>query len=220
MTDAPKIKLALVDDHILFRKGMKSLIEKLNPHFSILFEAGNGSEMIDQLESVETPDIILLDIDMPVMNGYESITWLKNNYPNIKILVVSMIEDEATVLRVIKLGVRGYLSKDVEPDILHKALMNVYHGHYHYTDLITGRLVDALNGLDQNRNAQHPWEINDREMAFIKLACSEKTYQQIADEMCVSPKTVDGYRKSLFEKLNLKSRVGLVMLAIKQGWSE
>ena len=131
-----------------------------------------------------------------------------------------MIQDEATILRIIKLGVRGYVPKDVEPEVLHRALMDIYHGHYHFTDLITGKLVDALNSLEQPSKTEHPWNINDREMDFMKLACSEMTYQQIADEMCVSPKTVDGYRKSLFEKLNLKSRVGLVMFAIKHGWAK
>lgn len=213
-----KIKLALVDDHVLFRKGLRSLIEKLDPQFSISFEADNGAEMISQLKDAAIPDIILMDIDMPVMSGYDGILWLRENHPHVKVLVVSMIEEEANVLRIMKLGVKGYLSKDVEPDILHQALLNVYHGHFYYTDLITGRLIEALNGLDQQHGNTSNWQINDREMAFVKLACTEMTYQQIADEMCVSPKTVDGYRKSLFEKLNLKSRVGLVVFAIKQGW--
>lgn len=220
MNDPSKIKLALVDDHILFRKGLRSLIEKINPQFSVLFEADNGLVMQQKLNSEMLPDVLLLDIDMPQMDGYESIIWLTEHFPSIKILVVSMIEDEASVVRILKLGVKGYLSKDVEPDVLHKAIMDIYHGHLYYTDFITGRLLEALNNMDQPKEGNRPWNINDREQEFIKLACSEMTYQQIAGEMFLSPKTIDGYRKSLFEKLNVKSRVGLVMFAIKHGLVE
>lgn len=215
MTDKETIKLAMVDDHALLRKGLRSLIEKLDPKFSVMFEADNGLDMIEKLKNCQyLPDIILLDIDMPQMDGYESISWLQKHHPKIKILVISMIEEEQSVLRILKLGVKGYLSKDVEPDILHKAIMDIYHGHFFYTDLITGKLLDAIQDHDHSMKSSL-WGMNEREQEFLRLACSEMTYQQIAGEMFVSPKTVDGYRKSLFEKLNAKSRVGLVMFAIK-----
>lgn len=215
MTDRDTIKLAMVDDHALLRKGLRSLIEKLDTRFSVIFEADNGLDMIDKLkDSRHVPSVILLDIDMPQMDGYESIAWLREHHPQINILVVSMIEEEQSVLRILKLGVKGYLSKDVEPDILHKAITSIYSGHFFYTDFITGKLLDALQ--DHNHSMKNSlWGMNEREQEFLGLACSEMTYQQIAGEMFVSPKTVDGYRKSLFEKLNVKSRVGLVMFAIK-----
>lgn len=218
MPPTKTVTIGLVDDHKLFRKGLISLIEMVGNHYTVSFEADNGLDLQEKLKKTSAPDIIILDINMPGMDGYETITWLGRNHPLTKVLVVSMIEKDETIVRMLKLGVKGYLSKDVEPKELGEALHAVMHKGYYYTDFITGKLVHSLqlgteNGL--SANGHHP--INDREMEFLKLACSELTYNEIAARMFLSPKTIDGYRNALFEKLNVKSRVGLALFAVKNG---
>lgn len=216
MLTHPTVNLALVDDHKLFRKGLISLIELVNTKYHILFEADNGIDLQQKIDAKNLPDIILMDVSMPKMDGFASVEWLKEKYPTVKVLVVSMVEKEETIVKMLKLGVKGYLCKDVEPKELGEALEAVNNKGYYYTDFITGKLVHSL----QNGNAEKQKEleinpINNQEKQFLELACSELTYAEIADKMCLSPKTIDGYRNSLFEKLKVKSRVGLVLFAIK-----
>ncbi len=215
-----KIKLALVDDHKLFRKGLKSLIDMLGPQYEVIFEANNGKDLQNVLTPDNTPDIVLLDINMPEMDGFSTVKWLSTHFPLIKTLVVSMVEKEETVVSMLKLGVKGYLCKDVEPKELSEALNSVYNKGFYYTDFITGKLLHAIqqdaNG-DGYNNGNQVNQLNEREKDFLKLACSEFTYNEIALQMSLSPKTIDGYRNALFEKLNIKSRVGLALYAVKNG---
>ena len=211
------ISIALVDDHTLFRKGLVSLIEMISGNIDIVFEADDGLDMQLKLKTCKQPDIILMDINMPRMDGFTAVKWLNKNYPSIKVLVVSMVEQEESVIKMLKLGVKGYLSKDVEPDELNSALMAISSRGFYYTYFITGKLVHTLrNGGD--RSSIPSVYLNEKETWFIKLACSDLTYQQIATEMFLSPKTIDGYRNHLFEKLEVKSRVGLALYAVKHGF--
>lgn len=213
------LELAIVDDHRLFRKGLVSLIQMACPEYSILFEADNGSDLQQKIKNGKPPEIVLMDVNMPGMDGFACVSWLREHYPDIKVLVVSMIEREEIVVRMLKLGVSGYLCKDVEPEELRDALKEISRKGFYYTDFITGKLVHALqNGTRENSGIAKFEDINDQEKKFIQLACSEMTYNQIADKMFLSPKTIDGYRSALFEKLKVKSRVGLALFAIKQGW--
>lgn len=212
------LKLAVVDDHRLFRKGLITLIDMVSKDCAILFEADNGLDLQQKLDNDNLPDIVLMDVNMPGMDGFESVQWLRANFPSIKVLVVSMIEKEDTIVRMLKLGVKGYLCKDVEPRELSEALHVVANKGFYYTDFLTRKLVHSLQHDDVERKRIPPAEmINDRERQFIQLSCSELTYKEIADKMYLSPKTIDGYRNTLFEKLNVKSRVGLVIYAIKNG---
>lgn len=204
----PTIQIALADDHRLFRSGIVSLISNL-PGFKVLFEAGNGRELIDKITPKVQPDIILLDINMPELDGMEAAKWLKENYPGIKIIVLSMFQDAEKVLAMIKLGVKGYLLKDSEPYEFEDALIKVAAGELFYPSFVTKYLVKSLDKQDEQIR------LNTREVEFLKLAGTELTYKEIADRMCISARTVDGYRDQLFEKLNIKSRVGLVLYAIK-----
>ena len=213
------IKIALVDDHKLFRKGLISLIEMVIADHEILFEADNGLDLQTKITPSNLPDIILMDVNMPNMNGFTTVEWLNENYPQIKILVVSMIEKEESVVQMLKLGVKGYLGKDVEPKELENAIYAIMNKGFYYTDFITGRLVHSLQNKDEEITQKNDLIklMNDREKDFLRLACSELTYNEIATKMFLSPKTIDGYRNTLFEKLKVKSRVGLVMYAIKHG---
>ena len=214
------MRLALVDDHKLFRKGLVSLIEMVCGDCHILFEADNGLDLQQKINATDQPDIILMDINMPGMDGFEAVEWLNANYPLVKILVVSMVEKEESIVKMLKLGVKGYLSKDVEPNILGEALTAIMNKGFYYTDFITGKLVHALqNGKDNNNsnNGNLHDSLSDREMEFLQWACTELTYNEIAAKMFLSPKTIDGYRNACFEKLHVKSRVGLAMYAVKHG---
>ncbi len=202
------IRIALVDDHRLFRSGIVSLISNLG-NYKILFEASNGQEFCRKISPANKPDIVLLDNNMPVMDGLTTAQWLRDNYPDVHIIVLSMFADAEKVLAMVKLGVKGYLLKDAEPHEFEQALKKVADGDLYYPDFVTKHLVNNFNQQAQGV------KLNNRELEFLKLAGTELTYKEIADQMCVSARTVDGYRDQLFEKLQIKSRVGLVLYAIK-----
>ena len=214
----PPLKLGLVDDHRLFRKGLISLIEVVNKNAHIAFEADNGIDLQQKINKENQPDILLVDVNMPGMNGFETVAWLGQNYPLVKVLVVSMIDNEESIVRMLKLGVKGYLGKDVEPKELGEALHSVVNKGYYYTDFITGKLIHSLHTPATANDEAHALKmLNDRERQFLKLSCTEMTYNEIAAQMFLSPKTIDGYRAALFEKLSVESRVGLALFAVKHG---
>jgi two-component system invasion response regulator UvrY len=220
MLPASAVKLGLVDDHRLFRKGLISLIEMVNKDYTILFEADNGFDLQKKISKNNPPDIILMDLNMPGMDGFACVQWLREFYPDVKVLVISMIEKEDIIVRMLKLGVRGYLCKDVEPKELGEALQEVANKGFYYTDFVTGKLVHSLQH-DTPGTKLHKFDhMNEQEKKFLQFACSELTYHEIADKMFLSPKTIDGYRSSLFEKLNVRSRVGLALYAVKNGLVE
>jgi DNA-binding NarL/FixJ family response regulator len=202
------IQIALVDDHRLFRSGIASLINNFKG-FNMLFEASNGEEMVRKISSKLKPDIVLLDIHMPVMDGASTALWLKKNCPEIRIIVLSMLEDSEKVLTMLKFGAKGYLLKDSEPKEFEQALQKVSVGEVYYPEFVTRLLINSFNEqIDQIT-------LQMRELEFLKLAASELTYKEIAIQMCISIRTVDGYRDQLFEKLGVKSRIGMVLYGIK-----
>lgn len=219
LPNSPVISLALVDDHRLFRKGLISLIHMINPQYTILFEADNGTDLQAKINLENQPDVLLMDINMPGMDGFSSIEWLSKHFPLVKVLVVSMIEREDVIVRMLRKGVRGYLCKDVEPAELGEAIRSVANRGYYYTDFITGKLIHAIQAGPNEMvgYAKHIPSMSEKEKEFLQLACSEYTYNEIAAKMFLSPKTIDGYRNSLFEKLDVKSRVGLAMYAVRHG---
>lgn len=210
------INIAIVDDHRLLRQGLVEVIQK-NSSFRVVMQADHGKDLIQQLKTLENlPDLILLDINMPVMNGYETAAWLKENHPTLKVMALSMYDNESAIIRMLKNGVKGYVLKDAENEELQEAIYRIMTTGYYYSDLVLGAL--SRNLMSPNGMLQHPSNlINEQEMRFLKLACSELTYKEIADKMNLSARTIDGYREALFEKLTVKSRVGLVMYAIKNG---
>jgi len=212
-----KASVAVVDDHVLLRNGLANHIRNLD-EFAVLFEADNGKDFINQLKPRYLPDIVILDINMPTMDGYETAIWLKRNYPGIKVLALSMYDNENAIIRMLKNGAKGYIPKDIDPAEFRLALCALKQKGFYYSEMITGKLIHAVNKLDEpEQSIKKLITLNEREIEFLKLACTELTYKEIAERMFLSARTIDGYRDTLFEKLNLKSRVGLVMYALKNG---
>lgn len=177
--------------------------------YNILFEAANGQELIDTISKGIVPDIILLDISMPVMDGVEAAQVLRTKYPAVRVIILSMFEDAEKVLLMVKMGVKGYLLKDSEPYEVEDALLKVSQGELYYPEFVTRHLITNFNSKLENI------KLNPREIEFLRLTGTELTYKEIAEAMNISVRTVDSYRDQLFEKLQIKSRVGLVLYSIK-----
>ena len=177
--------------------------------YNILFEAANGQELINTINNGTVPDIVLLDISMPVMDGVEAAQVLRAKHPGVKIIILSMFEDAEKVLIMVKMGVKGYLLKDSEPHEVEDALLKVAQGELYYPEFVTRHLITNFNSKLENI------KLNPREIEFLRLTGTELTYKEIAETMNISVRTVDSYRDQLFEKLQIKSRVGLVLYSIK-----
>jgi len=207
------IKIALADDHAILRKGVAEILSKFE-NMSVIIEAGHGVELLSKMEAApELPDVCILDINMPEMNGYDTALEIKKRWPAIRMLALSMYDTELNVIKMLRNGANGYVLKDSDPEELRFAISEVHrHGFYH-SELVTGRMLHILHDSENRMNA----EMNDREKQFLEYCCTELTYKEIADKMFLSPRTIDGYREALFKKLNVTTRTGLAIYAIKAG---
>ncbi len=207
-----KTNLIIVDDHLLFSNALNSLISNFE-EFKVIKILNNGQELVDYLSNNgESSEIILMDIQMPILNGIEATKWLKENKPEIKVLALSMECDEDTILKMLRAGAKGYLLKDIHPSILQHALVEVRNNGFYYTENVANTLLNSI----QNEAVKPRVILKDRELELLKWTCTELTYKGIAEKMFISPKTVDNYRESLFQKLEVKTRIGLVLYAIKE----
>lgn len=207
-----EIQVVLVDDHSLLRKGMVELVENFGV-YKVLFEASNGKAFIERLEqSFIMPDVIIMDVNMPIMNGFEAMEWLTAHHPEIPVLALSMYDDDHSIIKMMCLGAKGYILKDAEPEEFKEAMDALVEKGFYYSKRVGKLMLEQM----QNGGKSHI-RMNDRELEFLQWVCTELTYKEIAAKMFVSPRTVDGYREALFEKLQVKNRVGLAMYAIKSG---
>jgi DNA-binding NarL/FixJ family response regulator len=207
-----KIQVAVADDHSLLRQALAKLINSFD-NFAVLFEANNGNEIKAKLTKHIVPDIVLLDVNMPGMDGYETAQWLHTNFPQVKVLALSMFSDENIIIRMLKLGAKGYILKNAEPEELKEALNSVLEKDFYLSEYISGKIVSGLNkDLDRPDDRL---TLSDKERELLRWICSEMTYKDIAGKMFVSPRTLEDYKNNLFEKLKVKSRVGLVLYAIR-----
>jgi len=209
------IKITIVDDHKLFAQGLSKLVDSI-PEFETENIFHNGEELTEYLAAGNPlSDVILLDVNMPIMDGIATMKWLKKFQPKAKVLALSMEHDEETIIKMIKSGARGYLLKDVEPGIFKLAIHTILQQGYYYTDMVTNIIVNSLDNNEEPSEKQI--QFKEKELLFIQKACEEKTYQEIAEEMNLAFKTIDGYRQRVFEKVGVNSRIGLVIYAVKNG---
>lgn len=206
-----KNKVAIVDDHTLLSQAISKLVDEFED-FESVGEFKNGQDLLTQLKGqMINPKIVLMDVNMPVLNGIDTTKILTNDYPDIAVLALSVDDDESTIIEMLKSGAKGYLNKDIQKEDLHVALTTTLNKGYYHSQNVLNALLGNLNKVDELS------ELKDREIEFIQHACTELTYKEIADKMFLSPKTIDNYRDSVFTKLNIKNRVGLVLFAIKSG---
>lgn len=208
MNITPSISVAVVDDHTLFRSGLATLLSEFD-EIKISFEATNGFDLQHKLEKCSDVQLILMDISMPVMDGYAATKWVKANYPQVHILALSMLEDEKAIIGMLKAGAGGYMLKESTPLDLLNAIKVIVEKGFFVNELVSGKLLVALKDSDSKP------VFTARELTFLQHCSTELTYKEIAELMNVSPRTIDNYRESLFSKLNIKSRTGLVVYGIK-----
>ncbi len=206
------IHLAIVDDHTLFRQGLTLLLSEY-PDIRLAFEASNGAEMKERLMSSPAPDVVLMDINMPVMDGFESTQWLKQHHPDVKILALSTFEDDKPIIKMLKNGAGGYLVKESRIADVVQAIRTIHEQGYFLNELISAKMLRSIQ--DNPTPGALQVQLSDNEITFLRLCCSELTYKEIASEMKLSPHTIDNYRQELFDRLAIKSRTGLVLFAIK-----
>lgn len=204
--------LGLVDDHILLREGLAILLQE-NGYPNVI-QADNGKQLVEKLATSNVPDLVLLDINMPIMDGFATATWLKQRHPSVKILVLSMYDDEHSIIKMLRHGAGGYILKDCEPAELKAAIESMLTKGYYHNELVSSKLIHTMQNASVS--GKIGMDLTRKELSFLKLICSEMTYKEISAVMKISPRTIDGYRDALFDKLGIKSRVGLVMFAIKR----
>lgn len=211
------INLAIADDHKIFRNGLKATLEE-SPDLNLLIEASNGKELIGQL-ATHTPDVILMDIKMPEMDGMQTTAYISQHFKQIKILALSMHNEDKYIVDMMKAGASGYLLKNAEPEEIIEAIVTVYEKGFYFNEHLSVTLIKQLVGPSSyNDNSGHQSvDLNDREIEVLKLVCQEHSNQEIADKIFLSVRTVEGYRARLFEKTGSKNLVGLVIFAIKKG---
>jgi two-component system, NarL family, invasion response regulator UvrY len=205
-----QISIVLADDHAILRKGLIAMLNNYEG-LQVLADADNGKELLEKIEALPSPpDVAVLDINMPEMNGFETAEEIKAKWPLVKILALSMYDNEESIIKMLKCGAHGYVLKDVKPDELCNAIRHLKSNQYYYSDLVTGRMLHLAHSTGKE-------EVSEKEREFLQHACTEMTYKEIAEKMILSPRTIDGYRESLFKKLNITSRVGLAIYAIRTG---
>lgn len=208
----PVYKLILADDHILLREALANLVNNFDG-FTVAATAGNGNEVIQAIENGHRPDIVLMDLNMPELDGYETARWLVQNHPLVKIVILTMYDSEIALIRLLKAGVHGFLKKDIHPAELKNALLTIASGEYYYSNHTTGKIANLFRKQAGIEKAL----LNETEIAFLKLASTDMTYKEIAQTMKMTPRHIDSYRDALFTKLDVKSRVGLAIYAVKNG---
>ena len=210
-----KHTVVIVDDHLLIAKAIGSVVEQFTG-YEILYEAENGKDLMERMQvAANVPDIVLLDISMPVMNGFETAQWLKQHHPAVRIMALTMQGDSESLIKMIQAGATGYLNKTVHPLELEKALNALTTQGLYYPDWAASRILNAI--ANQHSTTFNSIKLTARETEFLEYACTEFTYKEIGEKMFCSSRTVETYRDSLFEKLGVKTRVALALYAVKTG---
>ena len=216
MNNKNKILIAIADDYKIFREGLKKCIAN-DDSLEVIIEANNGEELISAFEKT-VPDLVIMDLKMPVMNGMEATQIIRKKFPEVKVLVVTMYEEDKFIIHLMEIGASGYLLKNAEPDEIRNSIYAVQKNGYYFNDLVNKALLKKLvikNNIKPSFNQKV--ELSDREHDFLRLICQEKTAAEMAKELFLSQRSVEGIRQRLIEKVGVRNTAGLVMFAIKNG---
>ncbi len=211
-----KIKIAIADDYKIFRDGLKVGLSA-DENLEVIMEADNGDDLLKELEK-KSPDVIIMDLKMPIMDGMEATKAIRKKYPSIKVLVVTMYDDDKFIIHLMEIGANGYLLKNAEPEEIRKSIYSVYENGYYFNDLVNKALLKKLvlkNNLKPSFNQNI--DLTEREHEVLKMVCEEKTATEIGKEIFLSPRSVEGIRQRLIEKIGVRNTAGLVMFAVKNG---
>jgi len=209
-------KIILADDHILLRDALAGLIDNFE-QFSVVGRAANGAEVIELMEYGRQTDILLMDLNMPKMDGYETAKWMAAHHPQIKVVILTMYDSEIALIRLLQLGISGYINKNIHPEELSEVLGKIAAGENYYSNQASGKIVSHFRKKPGINLAFEKLVLEERDIEFIKLTCTEMSYKEIALQMNLTLKYIDNYRIRIYEKLQVASRVELVVYAIKNG---
>lgn len=209
------LKIGIADDHALFRKSLTFLVSTFD-NIEVALEADNGVDLIDELKH-KTIDLLLLDIQMPKMDGYQACLEIRSKYPHIKILIVSQFTTKEAIHKVMEIGAHGFFSKNASPEQLQEAILNLHDKDFYFMQETASIIKEALEWDKKNNHSLPQINISAREIEVIKLACKEYSSSEIADKLCITPRTVDSHRKRIMERTNSKNFIGAVLFAIKHG---
>jgi two-component system, NarL family, response regulator DegU len=210
-----QIKLVVADDHNLFRKGLMGMLSTI-PDFEVLGEAANGQELLDLLQTVK-PDIALMDLQMPVMDGIQATEQMQIHFPEVKIIIISMHEEDRFIIHLLEKGVNGYLLKDSEGGEVENAIRRVMTDGYYYSDFVSKALHRKVLTKLPNKQPtfNNKLQISGREVEVLQLLCEGLSTMEISQKLFVSPRTIEGHRLRLLEKTGTKNTAGLVAYAFK-----
>lgn len=211
-----KHTIVIIDDHILIAQALQSIISNFL-QFEVLYTCENGLDFQEKLKTKTIPDVVLLDISMPIMDGFETAKWIRDTHPDILIMTLSMQEDEQSLIKMIKNGSKGYMLKNVHPLELENALDSLVKNGQFFPEWAASKVFTSIR--EDTIDVSSKLHLSDREKEFLKYTVTEMNYREISEKMFCSPRTIENYRDSLFEKLELKTRVGLAVYALKNGYA-
>lgn len=207
--------VGIADDHHVMRQGLTLLINSFGG-FSVLFESGNGGQVMEQLQAGRVPDLMLLDQNMPEVDGYATARYMHQYYPSSRILIVSMYDTDSFLIRLLNAGARGFVKKDADPSELRLAMQTIMREGYYHSNNTAGRITTTYRSPLRDELLGKR-TLTDQEIEFLKLITTEATYKAIAAIMCIPMRSLDTIRDNLFIRLGVKNRVGLAMYAIRSG---
>lgn len=210
------IKIAIADDYTIYRDGLKIGLTQ-DENLEVMLEAGDGEDLIKGMET-NMPDVIIMDLKMPVMDGMEATKLIKKKYPEMKILVVTMYDDEKFVIHLMEIGANGYLLKNAEAEEIRKAIYSVHETGYYFNNIVSNALLKKLVIKGNIKPSfKEGVELTEREQDVLKLICAEKTANEMGQQLFLSPRSVEGIRQRLIDKVGVRNTAGLVMFAVKNG---
>lgn len=209
------IRIAIADDHQLVRAGIARILQE-NQDFIIVQQAANGRELLDAIKDTK-PDVILLDLEMPILSGRETLIEIRKAYPNIKVLILTMHNNEAFIVQMMELGANGYLIKNTDPKEVTQAIYKVTESDFYFSDIVSMAMLQGISNPQAVTNQLKSHSLTEREIDVLRLICKEYTTIEIGEALFLSPKTIEGYRKLLMDKTGARNMAGLVLFAVRHG---